>query len=281
MIIDSQTNVVYYSNQSIYGLKEEVVALKTILDYNNIQCLKILGTRDYFCRDYMPVQIDEDTFIQFRFKPYYLLNDPKLKQYVSNVNLIYQKNEFLKNLNIIPSTIILDGGNLIKWNDKVIITDKVFIDNQEIPAESLIKQLCELLKCQVIIIPRYPGEETGHVDGLMRFVDGNTVLSISLANEPNDWIYWLNKALDQANIKLLSLPQVPLEEEELAWGYINYLHFGKLIIMPTFGYNSGPIMKEFFKKVFPDYNIKTLDARKIIKEGGVLNCFTWNIFIHA
>jgi len=280
MITDSQTNTVYYSNQSIYGLKEEVGELKIILKDHGIQCHKILGTRDYFCRDYMPVQKDENTFIQFRFKPDYLLNDPKQNQYFSNINLIHQENEFLKSLNIIPSDIILDGGNLIKWNNKVIITDKVFIDNPDILPENLIEKLRALLKCQVIIIPRYPGEETGHADGLVRFIDDNSVLSICLANKPIDWIYWLKEALVKANITLLSLPQVLLEEEELAWGYINYLHVGELIILPTFGYKSDSMIEKFFAKVFPDNTIKTLDAKKIIMEGGVLNCFTWNIFKH-
>jgi len=129
MINDLQTNTVYYSNQSIYGLKDEVIALKKILKDQGIDCQKILGTKDYFCRDYMPVQRGSDKFIQFRFEPDYLLKKPDQKQYYSKVNLIHQKNEFLKYLNIIHSDIILDGGNIIKWNDKVIITDKVILDN--------------------------------------------------------------------------------------------------------------------------------------------------------
>jgi len=135
------------------------------------------------------------------------------------------------------------------------------------------------LKCQVIIIPRYPGEETGHADGIVRFIDSNTVLSICLENKPADWTYWLKKAFQQVNIKLLSLPQVPLEEEEFAWGYINYLLVGNLLIIPKFGYNSDIMMESFFKKVFPNYIIKTLDAKKIIEAGGVLNCFTWNVLM--
>lgn len=33
-----------------------------------------------------------------------------------------------------------------------------------------------------------------------------------------------------------------------------------------------------FKNIFPDTKITTIVSNDIIKEGGVLNCITWNIY---
>ncbi len=279
MIPDLETNTVYYSHASNYDLKEEVKGLKKILQDNGIDCNKIIGTKDYFCRDYMPVQKDLNTFIQFRFHPDYLLNDPEQKKYVTNVPSVKRQNAFLNTSSIINSDIILDGGNIIKWKDKVIITDKVFDDNRPIPKNELIDKLSELLGAQVIIIPKYPIDEpTGHADGLVRFKDADTVLTICLDDEPTEWTVPFRKALEDANLKIISFPKYPKDEEAFSWGYINYLHVGKLIILPTFlEYKNNEIMIEFFKKEFEGYTIRTLPANRIIENGGVLNCFTWNI----
>lgn len=35
-------------------------------------------------------------------------------------------------LEIIPTKLIIDGGNVIKCSDKVIMTDKVFLENRKL-----------------------------------------------------------------------------------------------------------------------------------------------------
>jgi len=45
------------------------------------------------------------------------------------------------------------------------------------------------LKCQVIIIPEYPHELTGHADGLIRFIDDDTVFINETYAEPEkEWL---------------------------------------------------------------------------------------------
>jgi agmatine deiminase len=277
MIPDNETNTVYFSNASNYDLKDEVNILKKELKDRGIECLKILGTKDYFCRDYMPVQKDMNTFIQFRFRPDYLLNHPVNKNYVTDVNLVRRKNSFLNTFNIINSDIILDGGNIIKWKDKVIITDKIFDNNQNIPKVELTDRVTDLLNAHVIIVPKYPGEETGHADGLVRFKDADTVITICLEDEPKEWVDEFREILSNAGLTIKSLPKVPPKEKEYSWGYINYLQVGKLIVLPKFGYKSDTMMEEFYNEEFKGYKVITLSAERIIGNGGVLNCFTWNI----
>lgn len=79
-----------------------------ILDKHQIAQKLIKATKDIWCRDYMPIQISRDEFVQFRYEPSYLegyeetQSDPKT---VCNENGIQPK----------YSNINLDGGNVIRW----------------------------------------------------------------------------------------------------------------------------------------------------------------------
>lgn len=277
MIADFETNKVFYSNQSTYTFKVEIIELNRILKDNSIESSKILGTKDYFCRDYMPIQKDKNTFIQFKFKPDYLLNNSELKQYVSDTRHVYRSNSFLHNLNIIHSDIILDGGNVIKWKNKIIITDKVFEDNQGIDSNIIIDEISQLLDVEVIMIPKYPDNEpTGHADGLVRFIDDKTVVTICLDEVTENWKAEFMQSLERAGLRIISLPK-PLVEDENYWGYINFLQTSGLIVLPSLNEINDKSVVTFFLENFKEFKIEILDAKRIIKEGGVLNCFTWNI----
>jgi len=277
MIADSETNLVYCSDLSYKYLKKEVTELNSILEAYGIECRTIHGTVDYFCRDFMPIQKDLDTFVQFKFRPDYLLSNPKLMGFITDTEQVHKANPFLHHYDIIHSDIILDGGNVIKWKDKIIITDKVIVDNPNINPASLIDEIGKLLDSEVIIIPRYPDEETGHADGLVRFIDKNTVLTISLEDEIDEWKAQFQKALADANLKVISLPDSADSLKDSYWGYINFLLTGNLIVLPTFKYKSDDLMYDFFNDTFKGFEIKKFEADRIIKNGGVLNCFTWNI----
>lgn len=279
MIADSETNKVYYSNQSTYNFKVEITELKRILNKYDIRCDKLLGTKDYFCRDYMPIQMDQSNFVQFKFKPDYLLNNPELKKYVTDTNQVLRSNTFLSAFNIINSEIILDGGNIIRWKNKIIVTDKVFLDNPTINPTQLIEVISRLLEVKVIVIPRYPIDEpTGHADGLVRFIDDNTVVTICLDEEIQEWKSEFLQSLTGAGLQVISLPK-PMVEDEKSWGYINFLQVAGLIIVPQLNEVNDEVVKDFFINNFTGTHIETIDATRIIEDGGVLNCLTWNIQI--
>ncbi len=73
--------------------------------------------------------------------------------------------------------IILDGGNVVKHKDKVILTSKVFKENPDYSELNLITKLKNQLQVkQIIIIPQEPKDFVGHADGMVRFIDTDTVL---------------------------------------------------------------------------------------------------------
>jgi len=276
MIPDWETNKVYYSYQSTYDFKPELNKLRKIVKNSDFKYQHIAGTKDYFCRDYMPIQLTENEFVQFKFHPDYLLNDPEKTRYVTDTKSILKKNRFLDKKQIRASEIILDGGNIIKSKNNVIITDKVCVDNN-LTREEVKTKLEKILKVNVIIISRYPDEETGHADGIIRFINENTVLTINLENEKQDWTNKILEELKNENLNLISLPKAKSPDKD--WRYINYLQIGQTVIVPVFDNESDKIILPFLKQLFEKNGMKMeiLKAENIAKNGGVLNCFTWNI----
>lgn len=282
MIFDSHTNKVYFSNLSKYDFKDELTKLLKVLKDYTIDWGFIKGTKDYFCRDYMPVQVNDNHFVQFQFHPDYLLKSER-KKYLTDIQQIYKKNEFLNDFDITFSNITLDGGNIVKSKDNVIITDKIFVDNRDRTETEIINELETLLDCNVIIIPAYPGEETGHADGLVRFIDEKTVLTYNLEIENDDitrkWREDFLRIFASNNIEVVMLPAISKEEDEINWAYLNFLQVKDVIILPVFNRKSDEIVIDFLNKIF-NINIETVYAQRIYDKGGVLNCFTWTILIH-
>ena len=266
----------FYSFLSGYDFKPELRELRKILRKHHYAFSHIAGTKDYFCRDYMPVQVDRTEFIRFRFHPDYLLKDPEKIQYVSDTEEILRKNRFMTSFRIRRSEIILDGGNVIRSKKRVIVTDKVCSDNG-LSKEGAKRELEGLFGARVMIIPRYPGEETGHADGIIRFIRDDTVLTIALEDEDPDWKNELLNELAKEDLHVISLPATRSPGTD--WRYINYLHVGNLVIVPRFENESDKIILPCLKEMFNSYGIRmeTLYAENIARHGGVLNCFTWNI----
>lgn len=130
MIADYHTNTVYVSGRTLKEFPREIEKIKAIIEVNGYSFRILNRTDDYYCRDYMPVQVDKDKFVQFVFYPteYHQHSD---YQYISNPIQVWLESGFDKFF-CKPqfSKIILDGGNVVRGRKKVIITDKVISDNK-------------------------------------------------------------------------------------------------------------------------------------------------------
>ncbi|MDE5574368.1 MAG: agmatine deiminase family protein, partial [Bacteroidales bacterium] len=173
--------VQYHKQDTVYMsalLKERYKVtyerLIAILDKYGIPHALLEGTRDIWCRDYMPVQTSGGKLVQFRYDPSYLKRKPEWRASRSDVKEVCAANR----LHPIFSDINLDGGNVVMYGKKAIITDRVFSENPKIDRDELRKQLSELLDAEIVIIPAYAKsiDFTGHADGMMRFVDAETVI---------------------------------------------------------------------------------------------------------
>ena len=136
----------------------------------NFQFLQ--DTKDIWVVDFMPVQISKDKFVQFTYNPDYL-QPKKYQKTISNVDNICEA----INLTTTKLKLVVDGGNVSRSTDKVIMCDKVFHENKNISEKDLIKQLKVLFQVdKLFFVPWDINDFTGHVDGMVRFIDSDTVL---------------------------------------------------------------------------------------------------------
>jgi len=278
MIKDSQTNAVYFAEQTEKHYPKRFSDLKLIIEEVGYSVKVISNTSDYHCRDYMPVQVDVEDFVQFVFRPEAYLKEEEYK-FITNPVIVNLSNK-MKQPRYSP--VLLDGGNIVKWGNKVIITDRVIKDNeyQFGTPEAVIAQLEKDLKCSVIIIPEYPKEKTGHADGLIRFIDVNKVfINETDGEQEQEWLNDFKKVLEENKLESIELPCPMPPEQETADGlYLNYLHVGNLVIVPQFNKPEDKKALEIIRKTFSVGNIVVgYDARWIAEHGGVFNCCTWTI----
>ena len=118
MITDRETDFVYFSDHLPQKHPKFFKELETILRLKKISYGLLPCTKDIWCRDYMPIQISKDRFIQFKYDPIY--------------SPITDSTEACKAIRIKPvvSDIKIDGGNIVKSRTKVIMTERVIYKNR-------------------------------------------------------------------------------------------------------------------------------------------------------
>ena len=272
------TEIVYLSAILAKQYAETCKRLTDILNKHNIPFAFLEGTKDIWCRDYMPVQTPSGKLIQFKYDPSYL-RAPEYSDSRSDVRHVDKVN----GINPIFSGINLDGGNVVMLGNKAIITDRIFSENPDWDKEKLFNELSTLLECEIIIIPAYKPEYdyTGHADGMIRFVDSNTVLVNNLDQDLKYMKVAISKALEKANLNYINFPwfehKIKGNNEHAIGIYLNYLEVGNLIVMPVFGVSGNRDAEALakLKEVFPNKIIETIDYNDIALTGGILNCTTW------
>lgn len=205
-----------------------------ILQQHGIAPQIIPSTNDIWARDYMPIQVSDHKFVQFTYRPDYLLKTKKDLASISNVDLICEQ-LYIKP---IKSHIILDGGNLVRCNNKIILTDKIFRENSNIPRLELITELRELLEAdELIFIPQDRADVIGHSDGMVRFINSETVFVNDYSQESPVFRERVYNALRDAGLEYILFPYNPYNNKykfSAVGVYINYLEINDYIFVPVF-----------------------------------------------
>jgi agmatine deiminase len=277
MIIDSDTNFVYLSKWTKTDFSEMTKDLISAFERADVKHDFLEHTDDYYCRDYMPVQVTKDKFVQFVFNTVSYFRPVELK-HISNPVKIQVNNDLAQPC---YSRLILDGGNVVKGKTKVIITDKVIRDNvYMMPEKKIVEELETLLEAEVVIIPALKEDKTGHADGMIRFLDDHTVLINELGfEEDKEWEKQFLAVLKKHRLTPVELPVFDPENNTAIGIYINYLHVGNLIVVPFFDHQKqkNEEVLNIMQELFPDNVVEHVDATRLAENGGVLNCATWNI----
>ena len=118
MITDFETNKIYFSSLIKAGKNEPFWnKLEQILTKHNIKPSFIDCTRNIWCRDYMPIQLNEKDYVQFKYFPDYCLTHKEISKLTIQDEMVYDRPQ---GINVRHIDLVVDGGNIVKSNNKDI-----------------------------------------------------------------------------------------------------------------------------------------------------------------
>lgn len=263
--------MLYFSSQlNIQKYKPAANRMFAALNLFNIKYKLLNDTNDIWARDYMPVKTKSGKYVSFRYEPSYLADDLQLR---TNFKTDIATN--FKVDNLVYADINLDGGNVVfsPSKEKVIISDRVFSENPEYDKNTLLLELEKLLEASVLIIPSLKSDMTGHADGMVRFVDENTVVT-NAPLSPYGFETKVKKSLQKYGINVIDFPYFYSKGDSAVGCYLNYLATEKSIFLPVFGVDTDNEVIELAKNIF-DKTIIPVNINEIAEYGGLLNCISW------
>lgn len=297
-ILDAHTDTCCFSELLLQHPGGQNV-INRIMD-NGIRVRLLQGTRDIWCRDYMPIQIYKDKFIGYEYAPDYLDN-PRDAKYQTNPARIMDRLE----IDVTQSGIILDGGNIIKTNKGIIMVDKVFNENKHLSKDILTKRLETYFDNEIIFLPWDKVEKYGHADGIVRYMDNGRVLMTNYHQYSNSFANKFMKILSQ-HFDVEVLDYKVKKPCKYNWCYINFLRIGDKIFIPQLTWedygspecdalhaedikvNIKPKWYhshieedeqalEQFRRLLLECEIIPVSCPQVVEQGGALNCISWNI----
>lgn len=276
-IYPSSTNnegqTVYMSGLLMDRYPKTCQNLIEILEKHNTNYSFLKGTKDIWCRDYMPVQIESGKLIQFRYEPSYLKGKSEWEESRSDVREVCRLNGISAQF----SDINLDGGNVLICSGRAILSERIFPENPNIDKNELVARLSDLLECEIIIIPTIHGDLTGHADGMVRFVNRDTLLGNNLEAEYKYWREGMQKVLTEYKLSYIDVPffEDKAHPDSAIGVYVNYIEVNNLLVVPIFGREQDMEVLAILHKAFPNKLIESIDYSDVALEGGLLNCTTW------
>jgi agmatine deiminase len=285
MITDRDTNYVYFSSliKERPALKSFWQDLEKELKRAGIAYGFIENTKDIWCRDYMPVQVAPKQFVQFKYFPSYC-DTVKYRPTITNTTQVKLSNPQSSTTRQHP--LLLDGGNVVRSSNAVVITERIFKENKALTKENVLSQLKQALQVeQLYLIPSQPGDFTGHSDGMVRFINDHTLLVADYSEEKDYWKTKYRNALQKTGLRLLDFPAVNTERKSkeghyTAHGcYINFAWIGDIILFPQFDLPEDKEALKEANRIFKDYQVIPVPSADLAEDGGVLNCATWNVWV--
>lgn len=275
MLTDNLTNTVYFSSLLPEKCPVLNAHLVDVLQKHGVPYAYLSGTKDIWCRDFMPIQVEEDRFMFYKYTPNYLQDALWLQTNTEKV--VHAGENRLQYLlqNAVRIDLVLDGGNVVKCGDTIVMTEKVFVENKDKTRADVERILQEACQCDILFLPWDHQEKFGHSDGIIHYVGNGKVL---LTNYDDMSPYYYNrfrKALEKS-FEVIPLKYEAERSHARSWAYINFLQIGELVLVPQLGLEEDEQALEQIGNALPDCNVVGIPALEAIRRGGGLNCISWN-----
>lgn len=278
MITDSLTTTVFFSSllpEKCPTLNQHIAKA---LDENRVRYAYLSETKDIWCRDFMPIQVEADRFVFYKYTPDYLQH-PKYLRLQTNPKEVFQASanrlgHILQNA--ITIDLVLDGGNVVKCGDSFVMTEKVFAENKDKTRAEVERLLKDAFQCDIVFLPWDHKETFGHSDGIVHYAGDGRVL---LTNYDDSSPYYYNRFLKalEKHFEVIPLKYETKKQHASSWAYINFLQIGKLVLVPQLGIQEDEQALEQISNALPDCEVVGIPAKEAVRRGGALNCISWNV----
>jgi len=268
---------------------------------NPIEIIKIPEISDIWIRDFAPITVGGEgikTAWQFEYSPPYV--DKKYIKFLQNDHLAVKKIwKQIHGVGINSAYFKWDMGNLTHNGKGIaIVTNRLIADNQTVNLEHELKPIINIFLGfkRLIFIPTEPDDVTGHIDGMVRFIDekvlvvGSYPIGISNYNFMDMLAKNLKEDLgDEFTILRLEngIPE-DIESEGIESAVGNHMNFLRLNDSILFPYYSDDISKKPMRDFVENLNQKKLsinvipvsipELKDLARLGGVLNCISWQVY---
>lgn len=267
--------IIYLSEWLSRDYPKVYTSLVGALERSHAEYSILSHTREVWARDYMPIYLSNGEYATFKFAPDYLSGNKS--KYITNQDLV------IKGLDIKVAAhlnIVLDGGNVVRCNDKTIMTDKIISENPNIRPLKLIDTIEQTLNTELILIPWDMEEPYGHADGMVAYIGDGKLLMNNYSQ--------MGKDGELFSKRLLKILGQHFDVQELhyegklskhSWCYLNYLDLPNSIIIPALSenqqYASDQEAMRVFGNIFKDKEIILAYTKPLIMAGGAIHCVTW------
>ncbi len=171
---------------------------------------------------------------------------------------------------------VLDGGNAVKCGDTVVMTDKVFPENKDKTPAEVKRILREAFRCDIVFLPWDRNEKCGHSDGIVHYVGDNRVLLTNYGDLSPYFYRRFRKALEN-HFEVIPLKYDVKQKHKRSWAYINYLQVGNLVLVPQLDIPEDDQALQQIAEAMPQCKVVGVPALEAVRNGGALNCISWNI----
>ncbi len=270
-------NCAYFSSLLKTDYPKIYSAIVDVLDRHSIKHGLLKNTRDYWCRDYMPVQSRIHEFIQFVYHPDYL---EKQREYETDSTTVLENAQAFTGIVPTPTHLIADGGNFTFCESRegkpvIVMTEKIFSENPSCSREEVISELRSLFhQSEILFLPWDRTDKCGHTDGILHYIgDGKILVNLNVYS--NQIAIQMRERLE-SKFDIVDL-QIS-DFHKYSWAYINLLEAGDVIIVPGMGLPTDQEAQNQIKGLFLNHDVYQINIFNIVKKwGGALNCLSWTL----
>lgn len=273
MICDYQTNKVYLA-EGIKGYPKVAENLLYALYKEGIETEYLPHSKSkkhVWARDYMPIQLEENLFLKYVYNPDYLKSAlDYIPPYISMIKSLKLKTKL--------TMFVIDGGNVVKFRDCVLMTDKVLVENCVRNELAFQRALEDLFEADVVFIPWDRYEMFGHADGMVRAIGYKHVLLNNYIDFDKNLRMEILERLTKEGFEVEELHYDMPRPSRYSWAYLNFLQVRNRIFVPGLGLEEDEKALEQIKALFPSYRVIMVPGcLELVRDGGALNCVTWNV----